>query len=53
MHAHMRVTELKEEEEELRKCEEALKKKEKELTIREWEFQKRNKKSHMSFNCTQ
>jgi hypothetical protein len=41
MHAHMRVTELKEEEEEeLRKCEEALKKKEKELTIREWEFQK-------------
>jgi hypothetical protein len=35
MHAHMRGTELKEEEEELQKREEALKKKEEELAIRE------------------
>jgi hypothetical protein len=34
MHAHMRDTELKEEEE-LRECEEALKKREEELAIRE------------------
>jgi hypothetical protein len=52
MHAHMRVIELKEEEE-LRECEEALKKREEELAIREREFQKWNKKSHTSFNCTQ
>jgi hypothetical protein len=36
MHAHMRDTELKEEEEEeLRECEEALKKRKEELAIRE------------------
>jgi hypothetical protein len=35
MHAHMRDTELKEEEEELWKREEALKKREEELVIRE------------------
>jgi hypothetical protein len=51
MHAHMRGTELKEEEE-LRECEEALKKRE-ELVICEREFQKQNKKFHTSFNCTQ
>jgi hypothetical protein len=33
MHAHMRGTELKEEEEELHEREEALKKREEELTI--------------------
>jgi hypothetical protein len=33
MHAHMRGTELKEEEEELNEREEALKKREEELTI--------------------
>jgi hypothetical protein len=43
MHAHMRGTKLKEEEEELRECEEALKKRE-ELSIHEREFEKRNKK---------
>jgi hypothetical protein len=52
MHTHMRGTELKEEEEELRECEEALKKREEELVIREHEFQKQNKKSRTSFNCT-
>jgi hypothetical protein len=51
MHAHMRGTELKEEEE-LREREEALKKRE-ELVICEREFQKQNKKFHTSFNCTQ
>jgi hypothetical protein len=40
MHAHMRGTELKEEEEELQKHEEALKKREEELAIREGEFKK-------------
>jgi hypothetical protein len=53
MHAHMRVTELKEEEDELCECEEALKKREEELAICERYFQKRNKKSRTSFNCTQ
>jgi hypothetical protein len=53
MHAHMRGTELKEEEEELREHEEALKKREEELVICEQEFQKWNKKSCTSFNCTQ
>jgi hypothetical protein len=53
MHAHMRCTELKEEEEELRECEEALKKREEEFAIREREFQKQKKKSRTSFNCTQ
>jgi hypothetical protein len=43
MHAHMRGTELKEEEEELREREEALKKREEELVICEREFQKWNK----------
>jgi hypothetical protein len=38
MHAHMRGTELQEEEEELQKCEEALKKREDELAIRKCEF---------------
>jgi hypothetical protein len=52
MHAHMRDTKLKEEEE-LHEHEEALKKREEDLAIREREFQKRNKKSRMSFNCTQ
>jgi hypothetical protein len=52
MHAHMRVIELKEEEE-LREREETLKKREEELAIREREFQKWNKKSRTSFNCTQ
>ncbi len=54
MHAHMRGTQLKEEEEEeFREREEALKKREEELAIRGCEFQKWNKKSHTSFNCTQ
>jgi hypothetical protein len=53
MHAYMRGSKLKEEEEELRECEEALKKREEELTIHEREFQKWNKKSCTSFNCTQ
>jgi hypothetical protein len=53
MHAHMRGTELKDEEEEFREHEEALKKNEEELVICELELQKRNKKSHTSFNCTQ
>jgi uncharacterized protein (DUF3084 family) len=53
MHAHMRGTELKEEEEELWECEEALKKREEKLAIHKREFQKWNKKSHTSFNCTQ
>jgi hypothetical protein len=52
MHAYMRGTELKEEEE-LREREEALKKGEEELVICEREFQKWNKKSRTSFNCTQ
>jgi hypothetical protein len=39
MHAHMRGTKLKEEEEELQKREKALKKRE-ELAIREGEFKK-------------
>jgi hypothetical protein len=53
MHAHMRYTKLKEEEEEeLHKLEEPLKKREEELAICEREFQKRNKKSRISFNCT-
>jgi hypothetical protein len=38
MHAHMRGTELKKEEEELRECEEALKKRKEDLVIREREF---------------
>jgi uncharacterized protein (DUF3084 family) len=38
MHAYMRGTELKEEEEELREREEALKKREEELAIRKREF---------------
>jgi hypothetical protein len=37
MHAHMRGTKLKEEEE-LQECEEALKKRKEELAIREREF---------------
>ncbi len=49
MHAHMRGTKLKEEEEELHEHEEALKKREEDLAIREREFQKRNKKSRISF----
>jgi hypothetical protein len=58
MYAHMRGTQLKEEEEEeeeeeFREREEALKKREEELVIRGCEFQKWNKKSHTSFNCTQ
>jgi hypothetical protein len=53
MHAHMRDTELKEEEEELREYEEALKKRKEELAICERELQKQKKKSHTSFNCTQ
>jgi hypothetical protein len=53
MHAHMRGTELKEEEQEPREREEALKKREEEPAIREQEFQKQNKKSCASFNCTQ
>jgi hypothetical protein len=53
MHAHMRGTKLKEEKEELREREEGLKKREEKLVIREWEFQKHNKKFHTSFNCTQ
>jgi hypothetical protein len=54
MYAHMRGTQLKEEEEEeFREREEALKKREEELAIRGCEFQKWNKKSHTSFNCTQ
>jgi hypothetical protein len=53
MHTHMRGTKLKDEEEELHGHEEALKKREEDLAIREREFQKRNKKSRMSFNCTQ
>jgi hypothetical protein len=40
MHALMRGTKLKEEEEELREHEEALKKREEELAIREQEFKK-------------
>jgi hypothetical protein len=51
MHAHMRGNKLKEEE--LREREEAPKKREEELAIREQEFQKWNKKSSTSFNCTQ
>jgi hypothetical protein len=38
MHAHMRGTELNEEEEELREYEKALKKREEELAICEREF---------------
>jgi uncharacterized protein (DUF3084 family) len=53
MHAHMRGTELKEEKEELREREEVVKKREEELAICEREFQKWNKKSCTSFNCTQ
>jgi hypothetical protein len=52
MHAHMRGTELKEEEEEFWECEEALKKSE-EIVICEREFEKWNKKSRTSFNRTQ
>jgi hypothetical protein len=40
MHAYMRGSKLKEEEEELWECEEALKKRKEELTIHEREFQK-------------
>jgi dTDP-4-amino-4,6-dideoxygalactose transaminase len=53
MHAHMRCTELKEEEEELQEREEALKKREEEFVIRERELEKQNKKSCTSFDCTQ
>jgi hypothetical protein len=52
MHAHMRGTELKEEEEEFWEREETLKKRKEELAIREREFYKQNKKSCTSFNCT-
>jgi hypothetical protein len=52
MHAHMRGTELKEGEEELHEREKTLKKREEELAICEREFQKWDKKSHRSFNCT-
>jgi uncharacterized protein (DUF3084 family) len=49
MHAHMRSTKLKEEEEEILERKEALKKREEELAIREREFKKRKKKSRTSF----
>jgi uncharacterized protein (DUF3084 family) len=49
MHAHMRGTKLKKEEEEIPEREETLKKREEELAIREREFKKRKKKSHTSF----
>jgi hypothetical protein len=45
MHAHMRGSEL-EEEEELRKHEEALKKREEEHVVRERELEKQMEKSH-------
>jgi hypothetical protein len=53
MHAQMRGTKLKEEEEELRECAETLKKRGEELAIREREFQKWNRKSCTCFNCMQ